>query len=350
MQRITLVARINGFSGYGMHGIQIARDLTRLIPAHVSIRAINISELFGVRVPDDIRAMMVHRVQPEDFELLLDPPMFFPTPGKRTIYFTMWESTKLPPIGPRVLNMAECVICPTLWNASCFSASGVTVPIRVVPLGIKTEIFNYATPVSIIHADGAKSNCVFGTGGRMAHGGVRKGINEVIRAFLKAFPDEQDVQLRVKAFPDCKVEKPEDPRVDILQAMLTEHQMREFYASLTCFVSAATGEGWGLMQQQAMSCGRPVISVEFGGVAAFFNDRVGYPIEFKLECSKNLYEGCGLWAVPNEDSLIDRMRYVYEHRAEAEEKGVMASQAVAHLSWENSNRMLCGVLKEFGVI
>lgn len=342
-KRLTFAGPINGYTGYGLHSLQIIRDLQRLTGAYVSVRAVSKGEAFGCPIPADIKALFVSQPQPEEWELLLHPPNFMPTPGKRTAYFTMWESTKLPLRGASMLNKAEVVLVPCEWNASCFSACGVTSSIRVVPLGIKTDIFNYKPFPS-------HDLCVFGAAGRMAHGGVRKGINEVIEAFLKAFPNEPDARLKVKCFPDCKVSHVTDPRIEITQAYLTDHQMADWYGSLTCFVSAAKSEGWGLMQHQSMAVGRPIISVCFGGVKEFFVPGTGYPVDYKLEPAKFDYAGCGHWAEPNEDHIIARMREVYDNRYEAQVRGLKASDAVSHLSWENHSWQLSRVLTEVGAL
>ncbi len=165
-------------------------------------------------------------------------------------------------------------------------------PIEVVPLGINQDVFRYRP------FNGEFPEVLtFGAAGRMAHGGVRKGINEVIAAFLAAFPKKiKDVRLRVKCFPDCPVSKVKDPRIEIVQACLSDAQLADWFGSLNCFVSAARAEGWGLMQHQSMSMGRPVASVKFGGVTEFFDERVGYALPFTLEPAKLAYAGCGHWA------------------------------------------------------
>lgn len=339
--RITVLAPINTFTGYGLHAVQIIRDLSKF--AHVSVRSIVTSELFGAKVPPDIQKKFVQEPQPEPWEVLLHPPNFMPTHGKKTAYFSMWESTKLPTQASYFLNRASVVVVPCKWNETLFSASGVTAPIRVVPLGINTHIFGYRprpenTPVT------------FGAAGRMAHGGVRKGINEVIDCFLRAFPTEQDVRLKIKCFPDCDVKHVKDPRVQITQAHLSEMQLADWFGSLSCFVSAARGEGWGLMQHQAMAMGRPVITVNFGGVTEFFRSDLGYAVDYKLEQASGHYAGCGHWALPDFEHVEHLMRRVYENPMEAETKGFLASQHVAPLSWEHSNGKLAEVLHEFGAL
>lgn len=344
-KRLTVAGSINTFTGYGLHAIQIVRDLERITGAFVSIRPLSRAESFGSKIPLDIASKFVSQPQPEDWELLIHPPNFMPTPGKRTAYFSMWEATKLPPRAVQLLNSAELIVVPCDWNASTFSACGVTVPIHKVPLGINTDLFHYRakTPAE-------SPLCVFGAAGRLAHGGVRKGINEVIDWFLAAFPTETDVELRVKAFPDCDIAKVTDPRIKVIKAHLSDEAMAKWVGDLTCFVSAAKGEGWGLIQHQSQACGVPVISVDFGGVKEFFNGRVGYPADYTLVPAQFLYTGCGHWAQPDMGHAIELMRRVYHQRWEAYEKGVLAHESVQHLTWDNSNRQLATVLQKAGAL
>ena len=61
---------------------------------------------------------------------------------------TMWESSRLPAAWPAQLNQARAVIVPTRFVAAVCRASGVTVPVVVVPEGIDPAIYHYeARPV-----------------------------------------------------------------------------------------------------------------------------------------------------------------------------------------------------------
>lgn len=336
------MARVDTFSGYGQLSVQLTRGISKLGP-HVQIRSVGASEPFGAKVPADIKERFVAGVQPEPWELLLHPPGFIPTPGKRVVIFTMWEATRLRPPHVTFLNMAEHVFTPSKWGASCFSASGVDRPIHIVPLGIDPEIFQY-------RRKNEHPKCLFGCAGRMAHGGVRKGINEVIDIFQKAFPDEEDVVLRVKCFPDCPVNQIKDTRIVIDQAFWSDQQMADWLATLTAFVSLAKLEGWGLLQHQALAVGRPVISAVYGGVAEFLSPQNSYPIDFKLVPAELSYAGCGHWAQPNEEHTIELMRQVYKNRNEAEAKGLIGSADAHRLTWANTCETAVKLLKEIGAL
>lgn len=251
----------------------------------VKVRATVINETFGP-IPLDVRHSIVSEEQKDEWELLLHTPGHPCAAGKRTVYFTMWESTRLPENSVRYLNQAVCVIVPSYWNASCFTACGAQKPVRVAPLGINTQVFRYV-PMDM------QGSTVFGTAGRLESGGVRKGITQVIRLFQQAFPSEQDVRLRVKVFPDCEIGEVNDSRIEVTRAYLSEEQLTNWFSGLTCFVSAAKGEGWGLMQHQSLAVGRPIVSIRYGGVAEFFTEEMGYPVDFKLVPGYDFYSGCG---------------------------------------------------------
>src|SRR6185312_8936542 len=99
---------------------------------------------------------------------------------------------------------------------------------------------------------------VFGTAGRMAHGGSRKGLNEVMAAFVAAFPDpDLPVRLDVKCWPDClpRLVVPDDPRIRVITDAWTAHDLGAWYDGLTCYVTASRGEGYGLPPLEAMAHG-----------------------------------------------------------------------------------------------
>ena len=342
---VVLVSPLNSYDGYGMHGSQIANDFldwgyNMKLRAHMDEHTVK-----GARVPDRLKRCIVHRdeLQPHPWELILWPPQLTCSPGKRTVYFTMWESTRLPQGCVQVLNQAEVVVVPCEWNRLCFTAEGVTAPIRVCQLGIHTHIFT-PSPMDM------NGPTIFGTAGRLAGGGHRKGLSDVIDAFLLAFPREHNVRLRIKCFPDCPLPTVRDPRIQLTRALLTWEEMANWIRGLTCFVSASKGEGFGLIQLQALACGRPLIAAKFSGLTEFFNDQVGYPVPYKLIEATGTYANCGHSCLPSVDGMVERMRHMHANREEAREKGEKGAKSTAHMSWQRASGLLLNVMKEVGMV
>ena len=71
---------------------------------------------------------------------------------------------------------------------------------------------------------------------------------------------------------------------------------------------------------EAMACGLPVISTDWGGQTAFLNADVAYPLRIRglvpAEARAPYYRGLR-WADPDFDHLCALMRHVYDHPDEA---------------------------------
>jgi len=341
-KQILFRAPINGYSGYGLHAIQIIRDM-RKMGYEVLIRATHLNEAHAP-IPMDVRKHIACQDISKRWELVLLPPAgFHPKQGTDSLVFTMWESTRISPETVLRLNEAAQIVVPCLWNASCFSACGIDRPIEIVPLGIDPEVFSLRS----MRLDGP---CIFGTAGRMESGGMRKGIPEVVQAFQDAFPNNRDVRLHIKIFPDDELPAFDDKRIKIIGQYLKETELAKWFSELTCFVSCSHGEAWGLMLHQALAVGRPIISTLYGGVAEFFNEEMGYPVGFRLVPAQGFYEGFGFWAEPDQCEIVDQMRRVFKDREKAKQKGLKASQCVSGLTWANSNARLLKIMKQVGMV
>lgn len=340
--RLILKARLDCYSGYGQHACQIIRDFDSF--GHdINVLPFSIDEYYK-RILPDITRNVVHKEQPEEWQFLLSPPNIEPSPNKLNTIFTMWETTRLLPDGFKNLGQSEVIITPSQWGADCFSAQGLTAPIYVVPLGINPDLFHYRPPL-----DGP---CVFGAAGNsVISGRSRKGLNDVIDAFQVAFGDGEDVELRIKTLPGPDaVKSVDDPRIHYEIRYLDDEKMAEWYSGLTCFVSASRGEGWGLMQHQAMATGRPVIGAIWAGLSEFMDERNSYGVPFRHTRATGRYEGCGHWIEPDAWAMVEQMRRVYEDRDEAMNKGIIAAATAHRFTWEKSNRKLEVVLKEVGIL
>lgn len=335
---LLLRAPVNFFSGYGLHACRMAMDLkkfgydVRIVPTAVDESV--------VAIPRSIKKILVDESTTGTWELLLHPPSLAPTSSRKVGWFTMWETTALSPLHVERLNRAEFVIVPTSWNATSFLTCGVKCPIRIVPLGIDIDLFK-PSKMSMT------GTCVFGAAARHDSGRARKRLDQVVSAFLTAFPKERDVELQVKCFADCNMQPVDDPRVKIIARYMQGGELAAWFKEITCFVSASRGEGWGLMQHQALATGRPIIACRFGGVAEFFDHTMGYPLDFRLAPAEGSFTDCGFWAEPDEGHLVSLMRRVYRDRRQARELGAAGAAAVRHFSWRKSHRKLEAVLQEF---
>lgn len=338
--RLCLKARLDRYTGYGQHATRVISDFTKF-GYNVNVKAISVDTYHGP-LPEVVIPHLVGKEQEDDWELLLYPPNIAPATNKFVAYFTMWETTRLSKEAFGHIKKADAVIVPSAWGANCFSAQGIDCPIFICPLGVDPTIYQYR--------ESASPNCVFGSAGNtVVSGRSRKGINDVIDAFQFAFPDEEDVTLKIKTLPGKDaVKETDDSRIVTSSSFLSEEALVAWYQSLDCFVSGSRAEGWGFMQQQAMACGKPVIASAYGGLCEFFDQTVGYPVRYSIVPAQGRYEGLGCWCEPDLYHMADQMRRVYEDRNEARRLGLLSRARSLEYTWEHSNRRLEAILKELG--
>lgn len=339
--KLLMRGHLDSFSGYGQLFCSLIKGVKNLGITPVVCPSFR-DESFAP-LPPSIKSLIppIFPMWENDF-LLHVPRSRFPS-SKKTVFFTMWESTRLDPCWVGSLNKHVAVIVPSDWSVNCFSASGVLSPIHKIPLGVDTSLYSYTPPKQ-------RDTFVFGCGGRTVYGGCRKSLKRISELFKKAFPIEKDVELRVKSLPDLGESMVDDPRVKVFTNFLPEEEMKNWFADLDCFVSLSTSEGWGFMQHKSLALGRPLISVKYGGVQEYFDERMGFELDFDYQKASGIYEGYGLWASPKEDSVIDCMRYAYNHRSESESRGRFGAQKMSKYSIEEMVRRLLPILESSGVI
>lgn len=327
MKRLTISAAVNTFTGYGQMFAEIFAGLEQR-GVFCSVRAIEISEPFGAKIPVEISSRYVHCPQPEPFELLIRNPNHLPTPGRKTVYYTMYETTRLPREWVGLLNKASHVVVPCVWNQEGFRESGVTVPIHVVPLGINPTIFSYMPP-----RDGDKF--VVGVAGRVNHGKERKGVERAVDLFLSAFSGVSDVELRVKIHPDDPLPEIKNPKVQVTKEHMPWHKCREWFSGIDLFLSLARSEGFGLWQLQSMACGRPVMAARYSGLAEFMTEENSFCLPFTEESAANGM-GAGMWSSVSDEAVKKSLLRAYSNREEIGRKGLLASETARQFTWDRT--------------
>jgi hypothetical protein len=332
---------LKGISGYDHLSYAILKGLPSM---GVALRWHQISAVNPELMPRGVRPP-AGGWKPGDKQLIISPPFLFQRfePDEASALYTMWETDYLESTWVEEMNRCRVVIVPSQWGAECFRKCGVRVPIEVVPLGYDPVVFH--------PGEGQfPSVCTFGTAGALAAGGLRKNAQLVIDLFRRAFPHQNDVRLRIKITPQSpSVETYDDPRIDVIRAILPVAQVAEWYRSLTAYVNASTGEGFGLHLLEAMACGRPLISAPYSGLTMFFDASVGYTVAYRLVPVRNaIYSGH--WAEPDEEGLVEQMRRVYADQKQAQQLGMRAACRATRFTWRTTGRLLRDVLVKYGFL
>ncbi len=248
-------------------------------------------------------------------------------PSERVIWCTMHESTEVPQMRVREINqIAELLYLPIRQNIEAFESCGVKVPIKLLHLGVNTVRFPYLERRP-------KDVFTFGTYGVLTR---RKGVDVLIRAFSDEFADTKDVRLILKTTRFSELTRVDDPRVTVVDGFLSQQALVELLQRMDVFVLPSRAEGFGLCGLEAMSTGLPIIATDWSGPSEYLNPHDSYPLNYRLveidgiELHGGRYYG--QWAEPDYEHLRYLMRYLYEHRQEAREKGRLASERI-HKEW-----------------
>ncbi len=275
--------------------------------------------------------------------------------GGPKVGWTMLEVTGLPPAWVDGCNRMDEVWVAASFNVETFRSSGVTTPIRVMPLGVDTHYFNP-------DITGSRPSTRF-TFLSVFEWGERKAPETLLRAYVQEFKQSEDVLLVISVFnrdPRVDVQEqiaaldlpPGPPIVVMLNPEFADHQMGALYRSADCFVLPTRGEGWGMPVLEAMASGLPVIATSWSGPADFLHDGVGYPLQsvgmVPAEARCPYYAGFE-WAEPDLDHLRGLMREVFDHPERARAKGMAAAAEVASTwTWEQAAANVKARLLELG--
>ena len=235
-------------------------------------------------------------------------------PDKKNLkLFTMWESSLLPRFPIEELNyfINETVV-PSNWNFDVFKNSGVK-KVQLLPLFVDNLTFNHREKKDLSKFTFSAGGCSSISSGN----GRRKNFQIILSAFKKCFKGVKDVEIIFKLSPQERdgLGKTLDERIKFNYGSLTDLEIADFLGQSDVFVSGSKAEGWGFFQIESLAVGKPVITVDYGGVKDFCNKDNCFFVDFE----ENLADGAwgkngGLWAEMKEESLVEQMRFCYENK------------------------------------
>lgn len=338
--------------GYSRHSTQILLALKKL-GAHIAYRFVYKDSIVSGHFEEPsktgnqtIDEMKENVDDPEWPQIVCaSADLFDRNTGKYKIGYATTEVNGIPDEWVRAANRMDEVWVLSAFNQTAFAKCGALRPIFIMPAGVDPDIFNPTVPA--VPIDNA---FVFLSIFEWAE---RKAPEILLRAFNAEFKRREDVILFFKilvppwasfdvpaAVDDLHL-SPTGGRVIIdLGTYLPARELGSLYRSADCFVLPTRGEGWGLPIYEAMACGLPVIATNWSAPSEYLSDQIAYPLRITrlVTAMDGKYPYCGYqWAEPDQEHLRHLMRHVYEHQAEAREKGRRASEFVlSSLTWQHA--------------
>ncbi|SFL54292.1 Glycosyl transferases group 1 [Paenibacillus sp. 1_12] len=274
---------------------------------------------------------------------------------------TVWETTRIPTNWRPYMNRYDAVIVPSVQNKTAMKASGVKVPVFIVPHGVNTQAFtpsNRKLPLSL-----KKGTFVFVSVFTFQH---RKNPETLLRAYWEEFSPKDRVALviktngigskesgssihrRIHAYKK-KCRCGHTAPLHLITGHTSPQKLKALYATGNAFVLPTRGEGVGLPFLEALSSGLPVIATRWGGQMDFLNAKNSLLIDYKLQPPvlsmkksisrnfRNLFAQRGqLWAEPNLKHLKKQMRFAYQHPAICRQKGKQGRSDMRNHSWNRA--------------
>jgi glycosyltransferase involved in cell wall biosynthesis len=257
------------------------------------------------------------------------------------IGYTVFETDRIPHHWTAYCNQKDEIWVPCTFNQATFADAGVIrEQIHVLPHAIDTQRFRPdVCPLPLPYRYGFQFLSLF-------HFQRRKGWDVLLRAYLRAFRSTDDVCLILKTTGEHIEESLRElieeecgsnaiPALQLNTETLPREKMPALFAAADCFVLPSRGEGFGLPIAEAMACGLPVITTDWGGVRDFVSEQNGYSVHVeKLVppddwfCAMTKADTTHRWAEPDVDHLCALLRHVYEHREEARAKGQAARTTI----------------------
>ena len=253
------------------------------------------------------------------------------------ILYTMWESTRINDLLIEILNKFTCIIVPNHYNKKNLINQGCSTRIEVVPLFCNTEHYTYKP-----HSE--REEFIFG----ISNEDYRKRLNKIQNCFIKAFPKNQKVKLTIKTTNPIQQTKYINNNIVYISKRYTIDELRNWYHDLDIYVSGATCEGWGMMQQESMCCGRPIVFTNYGGLNEFANKNNGFEVKYNEVFAEACWGNSGgKWSEFDENDMIERMLYCYNHKDEVIEKGKLAAKDASQFTKQRFLKKIDEILTEY---
>jgi len=322
---IGLVADFDVATGYGSMAEYLALGLARA-GANVNARPLGLSP---AGLSDELRALLdaSTRTHPQTGS----PTLYFSWPRPELdrlltlpdlFVNTMWESSALPADWPARLNRARAIIVPTRFVERVCRASGVTVPIEVIPEGIDPTVYAFVER----SVDRPLTTLIVGPVDD------RKHVAEGIAAWQLAFAGDPDARLIVKTNDVLRARVADDARITCVDQVERRRGIAHWYARADVLL-ALGNEGFGLPMVEAMATGLPVIALDSEGqadVCADAGDNVlAVPPKTMEPYDSAAFGRCGMRGVPDIEAVAERLRWVAEHRSAARAIGRAAANWAA---------------------
>lgn len=353
---LNIIGQIFDSSGYSIHTRELANALGEITECSLTTGVVPNWQRFV----NDKELEMIKREQDGDINLIITNPVFWRlhTNAKRNWVYLVWEGDRIPKswveecLNPDI----EYILVPSKHTKDAilktlldqYQGDNYTISdkgrdwskIKIVPHGVDLKKF--------YPKEKKKERFTFLANKGFRHMQDRGGIQYLVKSYLEEFTKDDNVELILKINPvygfDPNIMKnfKGDAKITIISDNIEYNQLINLYNQCDVFVSPSRAESFNIPCLEAMACGKPVITSDFGGQTDYCSQETGWMITGILEEVKFdlQYEGIK-WLTPDIEQLKKSLRQAYE--LDKDYLGVLSNTArkTAELNtWENSAQII----------
>jgi glycosyltransferase involved in cell wall biosynthesis len=345
IQSLNWYGWFNPRSGYGIVSLEYSTAIERIIHG-VSVgweRGIDMLPEDFKQLTDEQKTLLKKPFIQERIGIIkTTPQLFVRNQSLFRIGYSMVENTMIGKRWTELCNEMDALFVPSPYLVKVFKECGVKPPVVSVKQGINSNNFPY------FKRELKKKKYIFGTVGYQDE---RKNWSDLVTAFCSEFDDDEPVELWIKnnnKYWNHYCFK--DPRIRVINREFSFDEIKSLYPMFDCFVFPSHAEGSGLPPREAMATGLPTILTNWSGLTEVALPEISYPIDPVAIDVPDVRgeEQPGFMARIDVAELMYYMRYVYEHQAEALEKGKKASDYIhKEWNWDVCALDLLGKLDQF---
>ncbi len=295
---------------------------------------------------------------------------------KKAFGYTMLETDKIPYLWVQKCNKMDGVFVPSHFNLGSFMKSGVTKPIRTVPLGIDFNLFGLDKEP--LYPKGAlPTNFNFLVVGQWTPQD-RKNIGQTIKVFLETFKGQDDVGLiaKVHGFSAGTYDKincveriqeirrmvglrpNEGPYIYLIHGAMSSEQVSRLYHNADVFILPTLGEAWGMPILEAVVSGLPVITTGGTGAETYLNPHYSILLNHKWNKIPQrmywqyVYEPYQEITVPDWAEFVRMLRRTKDMYSLTKENALKQREEIIErdFSWKKCAENLILAMKDLGGI
>lgn len=231
--------------------------------------------------------------------------------------------------------------------------------IDVIPLGVDLDVFKIDNEARATRPYWTTDTTIFLNVGKWEK---RKGHEELLEAFNKAFTEDDDVELWMmndnpfignKGNLDWRfkyLSSPLGSKIKMIDRKETQDDMRVLFNQVDFGVFPSHAEGWNLEILEMMACGKPCIATNYSGHTEFLDESNSLLVETNglVPAHDGIwFHGQGQWASFEVSALVEQMKRA--HRMKLNQCGqadlaLNAIKTAKNFTWTNSARKIAEVL------